>query len=57
MGNIVLDEQELDLVRQWFNALQDLNPKYLEKQDFELAVQIHEALGAKVPLSVREGAV
>ena len=30
MANMVIDERELDLVRQWFNAVQDLNPKYLE---------------------------
>jgi hypothetical protein len=43
---------DLNLVRQWFNAVQDTMPQYLERRDFELAAQIHRTLGLRVPLSV-----
>lgn len=26
---------ELDLIRQWYNAVQDLNPKYLDSDGFQ----------------------
>lgn len=47
-----LTNEELDLARQWFNAVQDLNPGYLESADYSLAAKIHEALGVRVPNSI-----
>lgn len=44
--------EELELVRQWFNAVQDLNPHYLEKSDYELARKIYQRLGIRVPSSI-----
>lgn len=52
---MTLTRDQLDLVRQWFNAVQDLNHKYLEPADYRLAVEIHRALGMRVPHSVLRG--
>jgi hypothetical protein len=54
MPTIKLTQEELDLTRQWFNAVQDLNPKYLEPADYVLAKRIYEALGMRVPSSITE---
>jgi hypothetical protein len=48
-----LTEAEVNLIRQWFNAVQDLNPKYLEAEDYALARRIHAELGAPVPQSLK----
>lgn len=47
-----LSDFDLDVIRQWFNGVQDATPRYLEQRDFELAARIHRALGLCVPLSV-----
>ncbi|MFK3922138.1 hypothetical protein [Pseudomonas fulva] len=47
-----LSEEELELVRQWFNAVEDLNPKFLELKDYFLAEKILVELGAKIPISM-----
>jgi hypothetical protein len=39
-----LTPQELDLLRQWYNAVQDLAPEYLEPRDHALATKIMVAL-------------
>ena len=49
-----LSNEELDLTRQWFDAVQDLNPKYLEPKDFALARQLYEHLGFRVPNSLKQ---
>lgn len=46
--------EELDRVRQWFDAIQDLHPAYLGHEDYELARKIYIALGIRVPNSIRE---
>jgi coproporphyrinogen III oxidase len=33
-------KKELDLIRQWFNCVEDLNPKYLLHDDFVLYEKI-----------------
>lgn len=53
---LVLDNMETDLVLQWFNSVQDINPDYLEKKDYVLAIKIHEALKLRIPNSVKAGA-
>jgi hypothetical protein len=40
--------EQMELMRQWFNAVEDLNPLYLEKQDYELAKTLYDALGMRV---------
>lgn len=42
-----LTEEELNLIRQWFNAVEDLNPKYLEKADKDLIEKIRVFLGVR----------
>jgi hypothetical protein len=46
--------EEIDLLRQWFNCVQDLNPRYLAKNDFVLASKIYENLYLRVPDSIIE---
>ena len=46
-----LSEEELNLVRQWFNALQNTYPRYLEQPDYALALKIYRQLGVQVPSS------
>lgn len=44
--------QELNLIRQWFNAVEDLAPKYLEQPDRDLARKIKERMAeAAAPVS------
>ena len=31
---------EIDLLRQWFNSVQDCNPEYLNEEDFKLAKKL-----------------
>ena len=51
-----LTRGEIDLLRQWFNSLEDLNPHYLRRKDYKLAVRIHDHLGARIANSVKKGA-
>lgn len=44
---MLLTDQQLDLVRQWFNAVQDVSPQYLTAEDYALAKTIHESLGVR----------
>lgn len=44
--------EELDLFRQWFDSVQDVNPNYLDQKDYELAKKVYENLGMRVPESV-----
>lgn len=45
--NVELSTEECDLVRQWFNCVQDANRRYLGQADYALAVKIYESLGCK----------
>lgn len=47
-------KDELHLIRQWFDAVQDTNPKYLERADYLLARRLYEALEMLVPHSIRD---
>lgn len=51
---MTLSEDELELVRQWFNAVEDMNPKFLELKDYALAKKVLVELGARVPNSMLE---
>lgn len=44
---MTLSKTEIDLLRQWYNAVQDLAPEYLEKKDHALAAKILTELGIK----------
>jgi hypothetical protein len=47
---------ELNLFREWFNAMQDIAPQTLEQADYILAEKVHMTLGREVPQSIRDGA-
>lgn len=47
MGEVMFDDNELNLFRQWFDAVEDLNPKYLEPEDRQLAAKVHSLLNAQ----------
>lgn len=47
--SLTLTPAELDLVRQWFNAINDANPTFLEKADHALGERITEAVTANEP--------
>lgn len=47
-ADVKFSRAELDLLRQWFNAVEDSNPLYLEEADRILAQRIHAALGARM---------
>lgn len=51
-NNVSMSAQQLEIVQQWFGAVQDLNPGFLEQRDYELAARIYEALGMRVPDSI-----
>jgi hypothetical protein len=53
-GGCVLCAKELERVRQWFNAVQDLNESYLEQEDFILAKKIYEQLAMRVSNSIMD---
>lgn len=38
---------DLDLARQWFDAVEDLHPAYLEQSDHALALRLYESLGLR----------
>lgn len=46
--------RQLDIIREWFDSTQDLNPKYLEEKDYVLADKIYRCLGRRVPHSVSD---
>lgn len=52
--SIQLTEEEANLVRQWFNAVQDINPAYLKEPDFKLAAKVYEACNARLPQSITQ---
>lgn len=46
--------EDLDLFRQWFDSVQDVNQVFLEPKDYELAARLYKALGLRVPNSIKE---
>ncbi len=55
--NIRLSSEDLELCRQWFCNVQDLNPEVLNKKDYQLAKNIHDYFGIKVSNSLQNGLV
>uniref|UniRef100_A0AB39C9S2 SH2 domain-containing protein n=1 Tax=Aliivibrio phage vB_Alvi_H905 TaxID=3234039 RepID=A0AB39C9S2_9VIRU len=54
MNSNQLSDEQLQLIRQWFDAVQDLNPSVLKKEDYILAKSIYESLGLRVPNSIND---
>lgn len=42
-----LTRDEIDRLRQWYNAVEDLSPEYLEDADLALYLKILRTLGIK----------
>ncbi len=42
--------------REWFDAVQDLNPSFLTADDYRLAIALYQRCGMRVPKSVQIGA-
>lgn len=51
---IVFSATDAHIVRQWFEAVQDINPNFLSGPDYLLAQQLYQALGVRVPNSIAE---
>lgn len=51
-GLMNISNDDLDLIRQWFDAVQDLNPEFLTREDYVLAGRIYSELGIPVPTSI-----
>lgn len=49
-----LTDEQIDLCRQWFNAVQDLSPEYLTPADYALARRLYAERGMRVPKSIME---
>ncbi len=50
LEKIRLDHQKnINLFREWFHVVQDLNPTYLQAEDYELAWEVYIALGISWP--------
>ena len=49
-----LTPEELDLCRQWFNSVQDVNGGYLTTLDYVLAEKLYRQLNMRVPNSISE---
>lgn len=52
--SLTLDNRELNLIRQWFDSVQDVNPNFLEIKDYNLASKIYINLGIRVPKSIMQ---
>lgn len=48
----VFSRDDLDRMRQMFDCVHDMNPRYLEPADYELAYRIYRALHRRVPSSI-----
>lgn len=51
-GGLALRRGDLNLVRQWFDAMHDCTPESLERADYRLARIVYEALEMRVPHSI-----
>lgn len=47
-----ISPKELEIIRQWFDCLQDTNPGYLTPEDYQLAKRIYDLRGIRVPDSI-----
>lgn len=46
---LLISNNDLNLIRQWFNSIYDTNTSYLYKEDYQLAMRINKHLGMQVP--------
>jgi hypothetical protein len=48
-------DEDVELLRQWFDVIEDINPQFLGRRDFELAKQLYQHLGRRVSSSIERG--
>lgn len=48
MSNLIFSTQELDLIRQWYNSLSDVNANYLIPDDFAVYKKIMDHLDMRI---------
>lgn len=53
-GGLALRREDLNMVRQWFDAMQDMAPESLARADYRLARIVYEALEMRVPRSISD---
>jgi len=46
---MVIDLKELELIKQWFDSVMDINPEYLTTKDYLLIRKIYLRLGYRIP--------
>ena len=51
-SDVLLAKDELNLIREWFNVVQDFNDAFLLKKDYKLARKIYKHLGMKPSKSI-----
>lgn len=51
-----LSDAELQTLCEWFGSVQDTNPAYLEKKDFQLGCRLYLAAGRRITNEMREKA-
>ena len=49
-----ISPEQANVLRQWFDSLQDTHPEYLEQKDYVLAAKLYELCGMQLPNSIRE---
>jgi hypothetical protein len=49
-----LSKEEVDVCRQWFDALQDVHGGYLNPLDYTLASKLYQMVGLRVPDSIAQ---
>ena len=52
----MLTAEQLELCRQWFDMVEDMNPAYLNARDYKLAQLLYERLGMRVPHRIADQA-
>ena len=44
--------EQTNILRQWFDSLQDTNPEYLKQEDYELAAKLYKFCDMRIPESI-----
>jgi hypothetical protein len=49
-----LKNSDLNICRQWFDSVHDVNPVYLTLEDFKIAEKLYQRTGIRVPESIKK---
>ncbi|MEQ8685489.1 MAG: hypothetical protein RIE86_09355 [Imperialibacter sp.] len=50
--SLEFSEDDIHLIRQWFDVVQDIHPNYLEQADYLLAKKIYQSIDMRVTNSI-----